>query len=132
MTVKRNTVIFGLACVVAASAAGAGAQPASGKTMKAEVKQTVHDAETYAGEKKADYEKRTSAELAELDAKIDHLKKKAEAHDRELGRKRKTVAARFAKVKSASESEWSHFKTGVDDALSDLKKAYTDFAADMK
>lgn len=132
MKMKRNTVVFGLACVVAASAAGAGAQPASGKTMKAEVKQTVHDAETYAGEKKADYEKRTSAELAELDAKIDRFKKKAEAQERDLGKKRKTVAKRFAKVKAASESEWSRLKTGVDDAVSDLKKACTDFAADMK
>jgi len=140
---KRNAVIVGLACVVAASAAGLRAQSTSGEKMKADAKQTVNDVKTYVGEKKADYEKRTKAELDDLDAKIAQLnkkmsdlsmdgKKKAKAQVKELKKKRKAAGMKFAKVKAASEKEWERFKAGVDDAVNDLKKAYEDFKADMK
>ena len=140
---KRNAVILGLAFVVAVNAAGLRAQSTSGEKMKADAKQTVNDVKTYVGEKKADYEKRTKAELDDLDAKIAQLdkkmsdlsidgKKKAKAQVKELKKKRKAVGMKFAKVKAASEKEWEKFKAGVDDAVNDLKKAYENFKADMK
>lgn len=140
---KRNAVILGLACVVAANAAGLRAQSTSGQKAKDDVKQTANDVKTYVGEKKADYEKRTKAELDELDAKIDQLvkkmsdlsqegKKKAKAQVQALKKKRKATGKKFDKVKAASEKEWDKFKAGVDDAVNDLKKAYEDFKADMK
>lgn len=140
---KLNAVVLGLACVVAANAAGRGAQPTPGEKIKDEVDQTVDDVEAYVSDKKADYEKRTKAGLDDLDVKIDQLdrkmsglskegKKKAKARLKELKKKRKAAGKKLNKVKAASEKEWARFKAGVDDAVNDLKKAYEDFKADMK
>ena len=136
-------VILGLACVVAANAAGLRAQSTSGGKVKDDIKQTVNDVKTYVGEKKADYEKRTKAELDDLDAKIDQFNKKmsglsaegkknAKAQVKELKKKRKAAGKKFDRVKAAAEKEWGKFKAGVDDAVNDLKKAYEDFKANMK
>ena len=142
MKIKRHAVILGLACIVAVNAAGLRAQSASGGNVKDDIKQTVNDVKAYVGEKKADYEKRTKADLDDLDAKIDQLKKKmsglskegnakAKAQVRELKKKRVAAGKKFGRVKAASEKEWVKFKAGVDDAVSDLKKACEDFKADM-
>ncbi len=142
MKMKRNAVILGLACIVTANTAGLRAQPASGDKVKDDVKQAVNDTQTYVGEKKVDYEKRIRADLDDLDAKIDQLKKKisglskegnakAKAQVRELKKKRVAAGKKFGRVKAASEKEWVKFKAGVDDALSDLKKACEDFKAKM-
>jgi hypothetical protein len=143
MQIKRNAVILGLACVVAANAAGLRAQSTSGEKVKNDVKQTTNDVNTYVGEKKADYEKRIKVELDELGAKIDQLnnkmsnlgqegKKKGQAQLKELKKKRRIAGMRFHKVKASSDKEWEKFKVGVDAAVNDLKKAYEDFTADLK
>ena len=143
MKIKRNAVVLGLACVVAANAAGLRAQSASGEKARDDAKQTVNDVKTFAREKKADYEKRIKAELDDLSARIDRLGKKmsgldaegkgnARAQLKELKKQRKAAGRKFEKVKAASEKEWEKFKAGVDDAVRDLNKAYEDFKADVK
>jgi len=140
---KRNAVILSLACAVAVNAAGLRAQPTSGEKVKGDVKRMVNDVNTYVGEKKADYEKRVKAELDDLGARIDQLnkkmsslgkegKKKARVRLAELRDKKKIAGKKFDKVKASSEKEWRKFKAGVDDAVSDLKKAYEDFTAEVK
>ena len=143
MKIKRNAVIIGLACVFAANVAALRAQPTSGEKVKGDVKQTVNDVKTDVGEKKAEYEKWAKAQLDEMDAKIDQLTKKmselsqdgkakATVQAKELRKKRKAAGKKFKKMKAASKKEWEAFRVEVDDAVSNLKKAYEDLQADLK
>jgi hypothetical protein len=101
------------------------------KKMKDAVDATVVAAQAKRDEYARDMQKR----LAELDAKYDELKVRAEKAEGDMKKdldkklaeakvKRDAAAAKLDELKSASADRWEKIKDGVGNAFDDLKKAF--------
>lgn len=86
-------------------------------------------------EKKASYLKKAETELTELNSKVDSLQKrsgKAGAETRTeidrqvqvLREKLEKVRQKLTELKNTGESGWTSFRRGMDEAMSDLRRAY--------
>jgi hypothetical protein len=92
-------------------------------------------AKSYTLQQKKEYQQKTTAELAEIQQKIDALKVKGENVEPQkrrsvsralfnLDRKAATTRKWLAALETASEPDWSRVKAGLDKSMEDLRKAY--------
>ena len=99
------------------------------------VKEDSRQAADYTYEKKEEYQRKLTAEMRELDVKIDELKAKAGrasdsvkaefARDMEaLDRQKAVLAEKMEAVKSSSASKWDDVKAGANSAMDSVKQAY--------
>jgi len=99
------------------------------------VKEDSRQAVDYTYEKKEEYQRALSAQMRELDPKIDELKAKAGrasdavkaefARDMEaLDRQKAVLAQKMEAVKASSASAWSDVKAGANSAMDSVKQAY--------
>jgi predicted small secreted protein len=99
------------------------------------VKEDSRQAADYTYEKKEEYQRKLTAEMRELDVKIDELKAKAGrasdsvkaefARDMEaLDRQKAVLAEKMEAVKSASASKWDDVKAGTNSAMDSVKQTY--------
>jgi hypothetical protein len=99
------------------------------------VKEDSRQATDYTYEKKEEYQRKLTAEMRELDVKIDELKAKAGrasdsvkaefARDMEaLDRQKAVLAEKMEAVKSSSASKWDDVKAGANSAMDSVKQTY--------
>jgi len=99
------------------------------------VKEDSRQAADYTYEKKEEYQRKLTAEMRELDVKIDDLKAKAGrasdsvkaefARDMEaLDRQKAVLGEKMEAVKSASASKWDDVKAGANSAMDSVKQTY--------
>ena len=99
------------------------------------VKQDSRQAADYTYEKKEEYQRDLTAQMKELDVKIDELKAKAArasdavkaqfARDMEaLDRQKAVLAEKMEAVKTSSASKWDEVKTGANSAMDSVKQTY--------
>ena len=99
------------------------------------VKEDSRQAADYTYEKKEEYQRKLTAEMRELDVKIDELKAKAGrasdsvkaefARDMEaLDRQKAVLAEKMEAVKSSSASKWDDVKAGANSAMDSVKQTY--------
>ena len=99
------------------------------------VKEDSRQAADYTYEKKEEYQRKLTAEMRELDVKIDELKAKAGrasdsvkaefARDMEaLDRQKAVLAEKMDAVKSSSASKWDDVKAGANSAMDSVKQTY--------
>jgi predicted small secreted protein len=99
------------------------------------VKEDSRRAADYTYEKKGEYQRAFTAQMRELDVKIDELKAKAGrasdavkaefARDMEaLDRQKAVLAQKMEAVKSSSASGWNDVKAGANSAMDSVKQTY--------
>ena len=107
----------------------------AGCNTVAGVKEDSRQAADYTYEKKEEYQRSLTAQMQEIDVKIDELKAKAGrasdtvkaefARDMEaLDRQKAVLAEKMEAVKSSSASKWSEVKAGANSAMDSVKQAY--------
>ena len=99
------------------------------------VKEDSRQAADYTYEKKEEYQRKLTAEMRDLDVKIDELKAKAGrgsdavkaqfARDMEaLDRQKAVLAEKMEAVKTSSASKWDEVKAGANSAMESVKQTY--------
>ena len=107
----------------------------AGCNTVAGVKEDSRQAADYTYEKKEEYQRSLTAQMQEIDVKIDELKAKAGrasdtvkaefARDMEaLDRQKAVLAEKMEAVKSSSASKWSEVKAGANSAMDSVKQTY--------
>ena len=107
----------------------------AGCNTVAGVKEDSRQAADYTYEKKEEYQRSLTAQMQEIDVKIDELKAKAGrasdtvkaefARDMEaLDRQKAVLAEKMEAVKSSSASKWNDVKTGANSAMDSVKQTY--------
>jgi predicted small secreted protein len=107
----------------------------TGCNTVAGVKEDSRQAADYTYEKKEEYQRSLTAQMQELDVKIDELKAKAGrasdsvkaefARDMEaLDRQKAVLAEKMEAVKSSSASKWNEVKAGANSAMDSVKQTY--------
>ena len=107
----------------------------AGCNTVAGVKEDSRQAADYTYEKKEEYQRSLTAQMREIDVKIDELKVKAGrasdavkaefARDMEaLDRHKAVLAEKMEAVKSSSASKWNEVKAGANSAMDSVKQAY--------
>jgi chromosome segregation ATPase len=107
----------------------------AGCNTAAGVKQDSRQAADYTYEKKEEYQRDLTAQMKELDVKIDELKAKAArasdavkaqfARDMEaLDRQKAVLAEKMEAVKTSSASGWNEVKGGANSAMESVKQTY--------
>lgn len=105
------------------------------KDVKEEAKEAADTAITYTQEQKGAYKKYIESKLKEYEQKLDELKAKGQKLtgdakadlDQKLETLRKNRDAAYEKLetlKSKSGKAWEEIKSGIDSAMVELKKAY--------
>jgi DNA repair exonuclease SbcCD ATPase subunit len=105
------------------------------KEVGRNVAQAADSTAKYAEQEKDKYVRKTRAEVDELGTKIDRLGVKARAARDDvkakldediaaLDGKRDEAERKLDDLKSANAGAWRHLKTGMDNALADLKRSF--------
>ena len=106
-----------------------------GCNTAAGVKEDSRQVADYTYEKKEEYHRSLTAQMKEIDLKIDELKAKAGrgsdavkaefARDMEaLDRQKAVLAEKMEAVKSSSASKWNDVKAGANSAMDSVKQTY--------
>ncbi|HEV2055103.1 MAG TPA: hypothetical protein VGV06_08015 [Methylomirabilota bacterium] len=107
----------------------------AGCNTVAGVKEDSRQAADYTYEKKEEYQRALSAQMRELDVKVDELKARAGrasdavkaefARDMEaLDRQKAVLAQKMEAVKSSSASAWNDVKAAANSAMNAVKQTY--------
>lgn len=109
----------------------------TGQEMKQEVSEAVEKAKTYTVQQKQAYRKEVEAELTDLTKRIAELESKAQTLKGKalekvnqtivkLKAKRDAAQNKLMELGAATASAWDEVKKGLDMALRDLQKAYSE------
>jgi predicted small secreted protein len=107
----------------------------AGCNTAAGVKEDSRQVADYTYEKKEEYQRSLTAQMKEIDVKIDELKVKAgRASDsvkaefprdmEALDRQKAVLAEKMEAVKSSSASKWHEVKAGANSAMDSVKQTY--------
>jgi len=140
-------VLFGCCCGLAWVSGSAAVSPTPGVYLKKDVEKTARDAKKLAVEKKEDYEMRIRNELEDLKTKISEQERimrekiasgKAKMTAAVLGRiedlkhREKAVERELGHVKTSGEAELKKLKADIDKDMEKLKKGYNDLLENLK
>jgi len=103
--------------------------------VKEQAKQTYESAKLYTQEQIENFQERTKQELEECDRNLERMtarleglqaeaKQALEVKIRTIREKRDEAYAKFRELKSSSGEAWAELKTGVENAMDELSKAY--------
>ena len=136
MDMKRVFVltVAGLTLSLGGYASSAGAD-VTAKEVGQNVARAADSTATYAEQERDKYARKVQAEIDELQAEIDRLgvqaraardvaKAKLDKDIAALDRKRDVAERKLDDLESANSGAWKHLKTGVDNALADLKQSF--------
>jgi hypothetical protein len=128
--------VSGLLCVGSHFTAwAADEQKVTGDELKKRAADVLDAVKDYASQQKVDYQKDVEQHIKSLSQSIDQMKemastKKGEALSKieseisELMNKRDVVDQRLKELRSSGSQAWGEMKTGVENALESLQKAY--------
>lgn len=147
-TALTRTAVLLASCVIVAllMACGDQKEPATGEPpvtsegAKKEVKGTAETTMGYLEAKKEEYQKHIEAQLEEYDQKLDQLEAKAGTVKQEaralldqqmqsLREKQRAAHTEWERLTTSSGKAWEDVKSGMDQAMDDLARAYHDAAS---
>jgi septation ring formation regulator EzrA len=131
-------VVFLVACGDRNAAEKSGTKVTSADVKK-EAKEAIETTKAYSLQQKEEYQKQMEAKLQDFDREIQSLQDKVKSGAsalkedsiakfnqsmEELSKKKQAVAEKLNELKSESGKAWEDTKSGVDNAMDELGKAY--------
>lgn len=124
-----------ITCMWAVNLTFAQQQPVTKQEVKKEAADTMEKAKAYAEQQKQVYTKKVQATLDDLSKKIDQLKEQAKTAKgdaltkiqggmADLKVKQDQAKQKLQELGGSTGAAWEQVKTGVDNAITDLQKAY--------
>jgi hypothetical protein len=136
--------VSGLLCVGShLTAWAADEQKVTGDELKKRATEVLDAVKDYASQQRTDYQKEVEEHIKSLSQRIDQMKEmaatkkgetlsKIESEVSELINKKDVVDQRLKELQSSGSQAWGEMKTGLENALESLQKAYEKSVSQFK